>query len=296
MDAATRDMLAPQIAQEALAREILSAVKKVGKDYSRVAAAVQLSVASHTAPQALLDQLDMDVIESLKGVGLGCQEEYLGPQWAALVGADLQNFAKFEHMSDVVEPGAAAGRGGSSGSNAADAVAVPVRLAWLERGYEQYPALTEAMSKLLALPYEINKKVHEASSGLDSPHAQQPRLLEPASKIALMHFRPLSRQSRRVDCRPGPADSGIRLTCSYHLVPARVEGVGSVQWVRAAAEKEAGTEAEEGRETEKEPQREGREEILDDLLVLHHSTQVRTARPAAASEYFVLCFYVHGKD
>jgi len=289
MDQATKDMLSPQIAQEALAREILAAVRKINKDYSRVAASTQLAVASETAPQALLDQLDSDVVAALHATGFAAQEEYLGPQWAALLGADLQNFAKYEHMSDVEEPGmeallAAGGAGGGAGARAAsgDTTLVPVRLAWLDRAYEQYPALTEAMSKLLALPYELNKKLSEAES---TAAAQLPKLLEPASKIALMHYRPLSRQSPRVDCRPGRGDSGIRLTCAYHLVPSLAKAVGSVQWERGPAAVEAAG-LREGR---------GREDVADDLLLLHHSTTVQTARPAAASEYFVLCFYVHGK-
>jgi len=267
MDSATRDALAPQIAQEALAREIRAAVRRVGQDYSRVAAAVQLAEASETAPQALLDQLEPDVVPRLCSTRVARQEDFLGPRWAALVGADLVNFAKYEHMSDIAEPGAAAAGG------AAAATAVPVQLAWLERKYEQYPALTEAMAKLLALPYEINKKAAQLGSNA------LPRLLEPASKIALLRYRPLARQARRLDCRLGAGDSGVRLTCSYHLVPSLAEGVGALLWARG----DAGAEAE------------GREDVADDLLVLHHSTQVHTARPAAASEFFVLCFYAHGK-
>ena len=158
MDKETRDMLIPQIAQEALARELGIVMKTMSKNMSRLAARDHLAIASPTAPQAMLDQLDDDVIEGLRDERWAVQAEYLGADWASLVCTDIMNFSKFEHMSDIFDNSSTSSSGESGAGSGAGAVNVrmPVRLAWLEKSYADYPALTEAMNKLTALPYEIN--------------------------------------------------------------------------------------------------------------------------------------------
>jgi hypothetical protein len=266
MDRDTQNMLSPQVAQEALARALETAVRQRAKNVSRVAH-LQLPIASITAPQAELDQLDEDIYASLHENGLAVQHEFLGPDWAALVGRDLQRFSAAEHMSDLAEGEVLAQR--------PTAGRVAVRLAWLDRAYEHYPALNEAMSQLHALPYQLNKAA--------ALQGKSPRLQQPASKVLLLHYRPLSCQPRRVDCGSGSADSGVRVTCSYHLVPTQSLHASELRYNAANMLSPSFSTA-------------GAAQVEDDLLVLHNSRNVSTERSPAAVEYFVLCFYAHGSD
>ena len=95
MDNQTQAILVPQIAQEALAVELETAVHKLGKQISQVAARVQLSIADPEAEQASWDQLDEDVFRELSGPSQLCyQEEFLGEEWAALIATDCDRFSR----------------------------------------------------------------------------------------------------------------------------------------------------------------------------------------------------------
>ena len=135
------------------------------------------------------------------------------------------------------------------------------RMAWIEEDTvsESYPALGELLQQLHALPYEINGKPCRAmqyhvrwSLHIRSSHHTeflQPNvaatdlspfilsyptftaksncallLLQPARGCTMMvHFAHGSVQPPRRDNKENEFDSGIRVTCAYHLVPC--EGV-----------------------------------------------------------------------
>ena len=283
MDRETKSTLMPQIAQEALAVELEVAVKKVGKEFSKVAARVQLSLADPTAEQASWDQLDEDVWpDLLSSSGKLCyQEEFLGDQWAALIGVDAARYALEERMDDVPTADAADSCDNNknvtdiSGANPLDiateinAPQVPARFAWLtDEGLKHYPALQEAVQKLRGLPYELNLK--------QGSHMQ---LLEPAAGcVALTHYRAFSCQQQRYDNSTAGTDSGIRVTCHYHLVPS--------------AEGEDMHFYHQSREQETE------EAIVveDDGLAIYQSTEVLHRRSPANREYYVLSLYVLAKS
>ena len=270
LDKDTEKMLCPQIVQEALARELESAVHKVGKDISKVLTKVQMKLASPTAQQTNLDQLDEEIpLELNSQKKYSVQEEYLGDKWAGLILADLVRFVSYEHMSNIE----------SQSSSSQDSVDIPVRMTWLENSYDSYPALTEAIKKLQSLPYELNNKLDSAM-----------KLLEPASRAALFHYRSLTSQPKRLDNRVEKGDSGISVTCTYHLVPPpvveEIDDSGRAYSAGQVLLSQKGNPEGENDEVE----------IEDDMLVLHQSRHVLNSRSAAKSEYYVLAFYIHSEE
>ena len=101
MDVQTRSILIPQIVQEALARELVTAVRNLNKNLSKVATKLGISVANKDAPQADWDMLDEDVVDLLYKDSIAVQEEYLGDEWAQLVLDYVQRFSAYEKMTDV---------------------------------------------------------------------------------------------------------------------------------------------------------------------------------------------------
>jgi hypothetical protein len=308
MDKDSEKTLCPQIAQEALAVELESAVKQLGKQISKVAAKVQLCLADPIAEQAGWDQLDDDVWPDLMGPGKLCvQEEYLGEDWAALVAADVTRFASREPMDDVALPADAASnedRGGASSNSSnsttttdiselppdieaeVNAPKVPARIAWLESSYKDYPALTEAISKLRALPYELNKK-----------QAGVMELKEPARGcVALMHYPPFAQQPQRYDNSLGATDSGIRITCQYNIVPSSSSG-GVVDAGTFHHQLRGGLEegkSSDGNNYDRQQLQSISTTVEADCLYLFQSTQVLNSRAPARQGYYVLCLYIHG--
>lgn len=310
MDKESETMLTPQIAQEALALELESAVRKVGKQVSKVLAKVQLSLASPGTEQAQWDQLDDDVWpEVLQFPRKLCvQEEYLGADWAALVLQDAVRFAGKEPMDDVPMPGEkGSGRDSSSSGGTTDIStapsatdveinlpAVPARMAWLESNYAAYPALSEAISKLQGLPFELNLKQGSAMA-----------LKEPARGcVSLVHHPAFSEQPERLDNSAGKNDSGIRLSCYYYLIPPQTQGrEGGVRLVHRVSpsdgepggreENDADADADGGNG---DTAAAGEVLLESDSLVLLQSTKVMHSRMCTQFEYYVLCVYVHGQS
>ena len=158
LDTNTEMVLRPQIVQEALARELVQAVRVLGRQLSGVAAKVILSLASPASELADMNQLEPNVADALEDAHayVGVQEEYLGDEWAALVLADAERFIQNEHMS-VMPSSSTPLMGLKEGTDTADTTVA--RMAWLSEGRqlsEAYPALAEAVSKMHALPFELN--------------------------------------------------------------------------------------------------------------------------------------------
>ena len=161
MDRTTEAVLIPQIVSESFAKAVVDTVKAMNQEASAAYAKYCLEIASADGEQAEMDQLEESVVNDIiGGDGVGIQDEYLGPEWSELVRADIIRFAKTERMTeqsfDGVTVAAAVARSGDDRDAAVSSV--PSRMAWIEPEAvaTNYPALTEAIKCLHALPYELN--------------------------------------------------------------------------------------------------------------------------------------------
>lgn len=290
MDAATQVVLVPQIAQESFAREVVEIVRNLSKRVSSMNARLNLTLASPTNEAATLDQLDGDIFGPLMGRdGVAIQDYFLDDEWSSLVLDDVIRYAKTEKMTETSflpeqvstsvrveeldEPSpTTTATAGAVGSDKA-------RIAWLEAKDIQslYPALAEAIHNLHSLPFELNAKSNSAMS-----------LLEPGHGLTMLAHIPVGRtQPPRFDNHVGENDSGLRLSCAYHLVPAAASGGAAVAGCQ-------GTSAAQYVLTTTHD--EVKADVIHDRLVLYKSLQVKNMRTVATQEYFVLYFYILGKS
>lgn len=160
MDEATETVLLPQIGQEALSKGIIEAVRKLSRRVSQMSARISQAIASPTAPQAALDQLDDAVLEELfSETRVGVQREFLGEEWTKLIRNDIIRYMRNEKMSVLNKDGGVTADGLSSSS--AVVPAHLTRMCWIEPSgalTENYAALAELISQLHALPFELNCK------------------------------------------------------------------------------------------------------------------------------------------
>lgn len=160
MDETTETVLLPQIGQEALSKGIIEAVRKLSRRVSQMSARISQAVASSTAPQALLDQLDDEVVGNLFGEQqVGVQREFLGDDWTKLIRNDIVRYMRNEKLSVLNRDGTVMvdGRGASSSVVAANLT----RMCWIEPSAtltESYAALSELIGQIHALPFELNCK------------------------------------------------------------------------------------------------------------------------------------------
>ena len=160
MDETTETVLLPQIGQEALSKGIIEAVRKLSRRVSQMSARISQAVASPTAPQAQLDQLDDEVVASLfSEQQVGVQREFLGEEWTRLIRNDIVRYLRNEKMSVLNRDGAVMvdGRGASNSVVAANLT----RMCWIEPSKtlsESYAALSELITQVHALPFELNCK------------------------------------------------------------------------------------------------------------------------------------------
>ncbi|KAJ1424054.1 hypothetical protein B484DRAFT_451671 [Ochromonadaceae sp. CCMP2298] len=289
MDETTEFVLLPQIGQEALAKGIIEAVRRLSRRVSQMSAKVSQAFASPTAPQAELDQLDDEVVGALAGRSrVGVQDEFLGEHWALLIRTDIHRYIANEKLTVLNRDGgvSVAGAGaGAAGVGAASSSSA--RMCWIEPSAQlsdQYAAIAELIEKMHALPFELNRKWDGVS---------QLKLLEPAKGCTmLLHYPAGSSQMPRMDSRDDGSDldSGIRITCSYTLVAAEGEG--------DTMDTEDG-EATQGCINFYDPitnQPIKAVPIMDDALILHQAAKVRNEKAASEHDYFVLIFFMQGKE
>lgn len=278
MDAETVRVLGPQIAQEAFAQKLEKCVHIAGKHFSRVVAKVQLDLASPSAPEAALDQLDDELIADLLSPSshLCVQEEYLGSDWADLLLTDVMRFCDNERMNDASAASTSTDLDTSTGITS---LTVPTKIAWVFNEHVKYPALSEVMRKLHALPYEINKKSNTAL-----------KLLQPAKgSIAVRYHPQLSAMAPHYDNRGGEADSGISLSCTLYLVPAKHRGdattIGHMRHGLGAGGRPRADTVELGQT----------EEVVHDSLIMHRSSEVCYSLSPAQTDFYSLSLYVHSQ-
>ncbi len=156
-------LLLPQIAQEALGKQLVLAVRALSRRATAQKARHTLAEAwtppvSAAAP-ADLSQLSEQSVRSLSGPDAAAvQSRFLGAEWSRLVREDVLRFVASEKMA--LSEGrlcAPLGREAEGGE------AVGATMAWIDPGPdgplgEEYPALSELLLRLHLLPYEINSE------------------------------------------------------------------------------------------------------------------------------------------
>ncbi len=157
MDATTEAMLTPQIVQEALAREIVDAVKKISKILSNFKAKMALHIADREAklqyyreeedPESYGLELNENLVSSFRSSHCIVQPELFGSEWNDAILSDIHRFVRNEPMSEMTEW-------------VDDNSSILPRVAWIEiestKSY--YPALSEGIKQLHSIPFELNGK------------------------------------------------------------------------------------------------------------------------------------------
>lgn len=158
MDDATEKVLLPQIAQEALSKGVIEAVRKLNVKVSGTVAKMARPIASPTDEKASRDQIEEDVIQQLLNFRYAVQREYVGEDWWPVVQGDLLRYMSNEKMSTLNEKGEVIVK---SNENAIEEVSTNCSMCWLENDEnlkEFYPAIAELLDQIHALPYELNGK------------------------------------------------------------------------------------------------------------------------------------------
>ena len=284
MDRDAQSVMGAQVVQEALAREVVLSVRRLAKQMSHVSARVSLSLASPESDKARQDQLLTSTVLQLVAADISCQDEYLGGDWAALIASDVVRFVAHERMTPV---GQTQQGPGSSSSSSASCMLPSMAYVDLDAGLleESYPALAEAVAQLHSLPHELNLK----SGG-------RLRLLEAGKGCTMIHRFPAgAQQPARLDnTENSPSDSGIRLTCSYHLCAPPEAGTATLPDLPSQSPNPSQSPAKFGHCPAASSALEMQYlNIRNDWLVLHQSTRVRNERQSASREYFVITFMVH---
>eukprot|EP01034_Spumella_vulgaris_P024457 gene24457-30808_t len=243
-----------------------------------MAAKLTLSTASITSEQASFDQLSDSVVYDLSdGKKHSAQQDYLGREWSTLISTDIARYFRDEITTDVDKFGRVCT------DVVRDASLVSARMCWIESGEQlakSYPAISELVDQMHALPYELNAKLLDRFMPL----------LEPSRGCTmLVHYPRGAEQASRVDSRAdgGSGDSGIRVTSVYHVYAPSTE-----------------EEAEEAQQTPSrvvltrvgDTANSTVVDICDDMLLLHQSVEVSNARPTATRDYYAVLFFIHGKQ
>lgn len=156
MDDATEGVLLPQIAQEALSKGIIEAVRKLNLKVSGTIAKIARPIASPESEQAQRNQLDDEVIEHYLNHRFAIQQEYVGDDWCPVICNDLKRFIAHEKMSRINDKGEVVVKDVDS---RVEELIPCISMAWVEKDdriKEVYPALHELIDQIHSLPYEFN--------------------------------------------------------------------------------------------------------------------------------------------
>lgn len=173
MDSETEKQLRPQILLEAFARTVTKIISQTSATFVTQALRSSAPTASPTDEKADYDQLDENVVEACSGVTTTCcgvQNEFMGgKEWSQTIEEDLIRMDRSGRLQpadpDDVNP--ADGHDKTKDHMFA--------MVGSKECSEKYPALSELLENLEALPYELNKKGFLSTSG-------QPNVLtEPGS-------------------------------------------------------------------------------------------------------------------
>ena len=248
MDNESETVLIPQILHESFGREIVHTIHVIGKRISKLNALYTAIIAPVDSIESSYDQLDDSSINDLLNHGISVQSEYMTREWSKAILLDVQRFVTVERLSPS--------------TNHINGV----MLAWIdqERCQQVYPCLHVLTEQLYCLPYEINKKT-----------ASKLSLLSPTNGNLLLAYYPKdSYQQRRVDSVLDEVrDSGIRITCAYHLC----EGIDShTNFIYSS----------ESSDRSMVP-------MIHDTLTMHQSLDIYNETDSAKYDYFVIYYFIH---
>jgi hypothetical protein len=220
MDEATERVLLPQIAQEALSKGVIEAVRKLNLKVSGTIAKIARAVAAPDHERAHKNGLDDDVIECYLNHRFAVQREYVGNDWCDVIRNDMRRFLSHEKLSLIDENGEVFVK---DISTRVEELIPHSSMAWIEKDdriQEIYPALFELIDQMQSLPYELNGRFNYGKTSHDKTHTsilsarcnfRNLNLLEPGKGCTMfVHFPAGSSQKIRLDNRGGEFDSGIR--------------------------------------------------------------------------------------
>ena len=254
MDEETRHMLIPLIIQEAMARELISAVRDLGKVLSSVKAKTSLTIASATADEAGNDLLDSNAVSDLCNMSksISTCHNFLGTDMLLLLLDEVNRYISTEKMTSIM----------------GDDNSILSKVAWIEPDNVEvyYPVLSETIKQLHSLPYEINAKSNSKLS-----------LMQPTKGCTMLSYFPVGGlQPLRIDNKEeGSFDSGLMVSCAYHFFEQNPR-VSNLTYKHINSQS-----------MEEIP-------IANDLLILHQSAKVYTQRDSIAEPYFIIYYFIHG--
>jgi len=200
MNEETKNILVPLIMQEAMARELITAVRDLGKVLSNVKAKTSLTLASTTAEEAGNDYLDSNTVSDLCDSSKCIAEfhNFLGSDFQQLLLEEVTRYVSNEKMTPITNDDT-----------------ILSRVAWIEADAVEvyYPVLSEVIKQLHALPYEINAKSNNSLS-----------LMQPTKGCTMLSYFPVdgSQPSRIDNAEEGKVDSGLMVSCAYHFFDNQV--------------------------------------------------------------------------
>jgi hypothetical protein len=254
MDEETKHVLIPLIIQEAMARELITAVRDLGKVLSSVKAKTSLNFASVAADEAGNDFLDSNAVSDLCDMnkGIATYHNFLGSDMLPLLLDEVNRYICNEKMTPIMT----------------DDNIILSKVAWIESDIVEvyYPVLSEAIKQLHSLPYEINAKSNTALS-----------LMQPSKGCTMLSYFPVGgSQPLRIDNRKeGSVDSGLMVSCAYHFFDQKPR-YSNLMYRHINRQ-----------ETENIP-------IENDLLILHQSDKIYTQRDSTTEPYFLIYYFIHG--
>jgi hypothetical protein len=303
MDDMTEKMLMPQIAQESLGRSLVDLGKQVVAYNNQIKKHAlrearrenMLDVDWDAAP---VDMLDVFTISSFYETGSAHQDDYLGPEWNALVLTDLVRFAKDEELVPVPVAGTKAyevqpvGDDGSTPCVAFNPNDHPDMM-WIDDVSQManYPALQEAVRTLQFLPFELNTANAVFIENNAVVDRETPLLEMGQGCVLVMHFRPGTKLDEgthlesllnvNTDTSTGVRGVGVQVACTYHL-SASTEALAELALPsrKAAAKQSSNLESVFT--------------VANDMMVVRHPCACAALRAPAIEEYFVLAAFVHG--
>ncbi|TMW65012.1 hypothetical protein Poli38472_009179 [Pythium oligandrum] len=279
MDAATEQMLRPQVLQEAFAREVLSMVHRINYKKHMLLATDERMMADPNAEEATWDQLSEPFLDDLLSktppdgsavAGAAVLDEFMGQEWTDLLRNDVQRMHKNGLLMPTTNIHAGASTLSTETTSTSTSKIGQMRFVEKTDCEKEYPALAELLEKLHALPFEINKKRSERAQ----------LCAQFAHCSAVHHLQAGEAQPLRLDCGVGEKDNGFKLTCVYFFSPldkdtslclrTNLDVDGPVQRVQPQA----------------------------DRLVIFQSQRVLNEIQALADgqELFYLTFWIHGRE
>lgn len=254
MDEGTSNMLIPLIMQESLARELINAVRDLGKVLSNVKAKASLTIASTTTEH---DYLDSKVVHDLCDVGksIGQHHNFLGTDLKNLLVEETLRYISNEKMTLTMD----------------ESSSIISHIAWIEPDTLDvyYPVLAEVVNQLHTLPYEINSKSNCSLS-----------LMQPTKGCTMLTYFPIGgSQPIRIDNKRDNEilDSGLTVSCAYHFFEDEEdEKVASLRYRHVDSRDFNDIK------------------IRNDLLTIHQSLRIYTEREPSEKAYFVINYFIHG--